>query len=84
LARAHHLSTETTPKVYYRPYVLLNEQSAIIDGQIAEVRAKIEEEGVTVPRRDSVGDDVKPEGVLKDSERQDSRSSTAKDDEEAS
>jgi hypothetical protein len=84
LARAHHLSTETTPKVYYRPYVLLSEQSAIIDGQIAEVRAKIEEEGVTVPRRDSVGEDVKPEGVLKDSERQDSRSSTAKDDEEAS
>jgi hypothetical protein len=83
LARAHHLSTETTPKVYFRPYLLLSEQSAIIEGQVADVRAQIEEEGVIVRRRDSMGRDVRPEGVLKDSEGQDSRSSTPKDDEEA-
>ena len=55
LSRAHHLYTQCSPRIYYRPYLLLPEQSALIEEQIIEAQAQIdaEVEGTTLKRRDS-------------------------------
>jgi hypothetical protein len=60
LARAGHLFTkEATPKIYYRPYLLLPEQKTLIEQQIAQTQAQIEanEQGTTFQRRNSVEED---------------------------
>src|ERR1700731_1623648 len=60
LARAGHLFTkEATPKIYYRPYLLLPEQKTLIEQQIAQAQAQIEEkeQGTAIQHRDSVEED---------------------------
>jgi hypothetical protein len=54
LAKAHHLYTECSPKIYYRPYILLPEQSALIEQQVtqAEAQVDVDTEGTTLTRRD--------------------------------
>lgn len=53
--RAYHLHTETSPRIYWRPYILTNEQKAIIDEQINQAQAEIDAgtQGTTLNRRDS-------------------------------
>lgn len=55
LSRAHHLYTQCSPKIYYRPYLLLPEQSALIEEQVIQAQAQVdaEVEGTTLRRRDS-------------------------------
>ena len=84
LSGAYHLHTKTTPKIYYRPYLLLPEQSTLIDEQVADAQAQLEAQavdakGVSFLRRDSLGRDVKPEDVLKESDSRDSTLSSPKD-----
>jgi hypothetical protein len=54
LGRAHHLHTQCSPTIYYRPYVLLPEQNAIIEEQLVEAQAQIDadNEGTTLKRRE--------------------------------
>ena len=58
LARQGHLFTkEASPKIYYRPYILLPEQKTLIEQQIALAQAHIDkkiEEGTTFQHRESV------------------------------
>lgn len=42
LERAHHLSTKTSPSIYYRPYLRTSEQQALIDEQISQAQAQID------------------------------------------
>jgi hypothetical protein len=55
LDRAHHLHTETSPRIYWRPYILTQEQKDRIDDQITQAKAEIDanEQGTTLTRRDS-------------------------------
>lgn len=55
LSRSHHLYTQCSPRIYYRPYLLLPEQSSLIEEQIIEARAQIdaEVEGTTLKSRGS-------------------------------
>jgi pinin/SDK/memA/ protein conserved region len=49
LERAHHLSTKTSPSIYYRPYLLTSDQKALIEEQISQAQAQIDadEHGTT-------------------------------------
>lgn len=62
LARAGHLFTkEATPKIYYRPYLLLPEQKTLIEQQIAQAQEEIdakEQDNTAVQRRGSDVEDV--------------------------
>jgi hypothetical protein len=80
LARAHHLSTGSVSKIYFRPYLLLPEQNEIIEEQVANAKKEIEEEEVKLQRRDSLGTDAPPEDVRKE-DGGDSTDSTQKVDE---
>jgi len=56
LARAGHLFTKVaTPKIYYRPYLLLPEQKTLIEQQIAQAQQQMEtkEQDVTLQSRES-------------------------------
>ena len=81
MARAHHLHTDFSPKIYYRPYLLLPEQTTLIDEQIAEAQAQVDAgvHGSTLRRRDSLGRDVRPDVDVKDTDIdvKESRSATA-------
>jgi hypothetical protein len=76
LARAYHLHTQCSPRIYYRPYVLLDGQKSQIGRQIAETRAKIDVdvEGITLKHRDSLGRDARDEQDVNQMEAQDSPS----------
>lgn len=62
LARAGHLFTkEATPKIYYRPYLLLPEQKTLIEQQIAQAQEEIdakEQDNTIFQRRRSDVEDV--------------------------
>lgn len=86
LMRAHHLHTVTSPKIYFRPYLLLPEQVGLIETQVAETQAQIDvdEHGTILKRRDSPETDVRPEEGDKevvDENIRDSRSVSPKGDE---
>jgi pinin/SDK/memA/ protein conserved region len=56
LKRAHHLSTKTSPSIYFRPYLLTSDQKALIEEQISQAQAQIDadEHGTTFrPHRES-------------------------------
>ena len=55
LSRAHHLYTQCSPRIYYRPYLLLAEQRALIEEQVIDAQAQIDAEvdGTTLKRRNS-------------------------------
>jgi hypothetical protein len=61
LARAHHLHTQSEPRIYYLPYRLLPEQTALIEEQVVDAQAQIDAnvEGTTLKRQDSLGRDIK-------------------------
>ena len=83
-ARAGHLFTkEATPKIYYRPYLLLPEQKTLIEQQIAQAQAQIEEkeQGTAIQRRDSVEEDDSGDRRV-DNERQEESQSPKEGDEE--
>lgn len=58
LAQARHLHTEATPRIYYRPYLLTSEQSAVIEEQITQTQASIDanSSGSTLRRQNSFED----------------------------
>jgi hypothetical protein len=56
LDRARHLSTKSTPRIYYRPYLLTTDHKALIEDQVSQAQAQIDanEEGTTLrPKRES-------------------------------
>jgi hypothetical protein len=55
LDRAYHLVTEAVPRIYWRPYILRQEQRDKIDEQVSQAKAEIDasEQGTTLLRRDS-------------------------------
>jgi hypothetical protein len=54
MAKAHHLCTECSPRIYYRPYILLPEQSTLINRQVAQAETQIDAdtEETTLSRQD--------------------------------
>jgi len=50
---ACHLVTETMPRIYWRPYILTQEQKDKIDQQIEQARAEVDanEQGTTLNAR---------------------------------
>ena len=74
LSRAHHLYTQCSPRIYYRPYLLLPEQRALIEDQVIETQAQIDAEvdGTTLKRRDSL---LKTRNTTGDSREADTRES---------
>jgi hypothetical protein len=85
LSRAHHLYTQCSPRIYYRPYLLLPEQSALIEEQVIEAQAQIdaEVEGTTLKRRNSPERGNTNVGRETDVRESVSSSSSPKDDEPA-
>ena len=82
---ARHLSTQCSPTIYYRPYILTEEQNRIIDEQVSQVQAEIDanELGTTFTEKQE-HDNEKEQSPEKEEDDVNSKSNDEKPSKEAS